>query len=248
MAVGHVNRNLAIVLLLIPAVSVANFVDGFEGDEVGSFPGQWEAWTPGGPTMAASIVDEVTDPGRVFSGGRSARLTFTGGYGSGIITSFDPVQQGELQFHSLIDSFSGRVVLMTLLNAPEPELPGVAIANIQVMQGFPNYFMKVGPQNEVFDTGVPIVLGEYVEFNLQFDTFSDTATLLINDNPTNAVNVPFLNPSDAVVAMNSSHTTEIGGFAQWYLDDVSVVPEPSIGFLMVVGVSVGVHRRGWIRS
>ena len=38
--------------------------------------------------------------------------------------------------------------------------PGAAIANVGVMQGFPNYFMKVGPQGEVFDTGVPIVLGE----------------------------------------------------------------------------------------
>ena len=184
MTMLHTSRFLAAVFFVAPTASLASFIDTFEGDQVGAFPGQWQAWVPSGPTSSATVIDEATDPGKVFDGDKSARVTFTGGGGSGIIASFDPVQQGQLQFYSLIDSFSERIVLMGLLNVPDPEQAGAAIANVGVMQGFPNYFMKVGPQNEVFDTGVPIILGEYVKFNLQFDTFTETATLLINDTPT----------------------------------------------------------------
>ena len=95
--------------------------------------------------------------------------------------------------------------------------------------------MKVGPENEPFDTSVPVVFGEYVKFDLYFDVFAETATLYINDTVTDVIDVPFVNPSDGVAAMNSSHVSDPGGSARWYLDNVSVVPEPATLCLLAVG-------------
>lgn len=231
----------AIVLLAGSNLAFGEFVDTFEADTVGSFPANWDPWIPGGPTSDTVVIDETTDPGGVFDGEKSARVTFTGGYGSGIITSFDPVEQGIVEFYSRVDDYSERIQIMGLFSYPETEEPGSLLAYVQAMHPFSNYLLR-GAGHQDFDTGVPVVLGQYVKFDLHFDVGSGLCSLFINDAATDAVDVPLQNPSDGVTTIRSIHVSDTGGSARWYLDNVSVVPEPGTLCLLVVG-SLAVLRR-----
>ena len=105
----------------------------------------------------------------------------------------------------------------------------------------PHYVVK-GAAGEV-DTGVPLVLGEYVKFTLNFDTAMSTFSVFVNDQPTDALDVPFENPSAGITTIRSNHVSDPGGSARWYLDNVSVVPEPSTALLFGLATGSILFRR-----
>ncbi len=226
---------ITLVLFISTAVLQASqFVDTFEAEAVGTFPSQWSYFHD---NADSAVIDEAMDLGGVFAGEKSLRLTFNGGYGSGIQTTIAPLTEGVVSFYARTDSVSDRVQLMGLCNYEDTEAPGSFLTMVQVKNGYANYFV------DSVDTNVPIVFGEYAHFELYFDIAVSTCTLLINGIVTNAIDVPLRSPSSGITTLRSNHVTDPGGYAEWYLDDVSVVPEPATMSLLALGGLALLKRR-----
>lgn len=227
-------RNIILVAFLLFVHSFAysiGFQDDFESYNTGSFPAKWSAFHS---NADAYIVNEQFN---VHQGEQAACLTFYGGYGSGIQTTFEAIPKGVLTFYSKIEYFTDDLQLMGIFNTPNTEEPGSQVQYVKVGDNSPNYTMKnVG--FGIVDTGVQIVLGEYVKFQLYFDSENSACDLYINDMPTEAMNIPFQNPSNGITTLRSNHETYRGNPSKWYLDDVSIVPEPTSICLISLGVII----------
>ena len=228
---------LAILTLTISCASLeaAIFSDGFESDMVGSFPSQWVYYNN---NADAVVVDGIADPTVVHSGNKALQVTFNGGYGSGVITTFDPVTQGIASLAVRVESASDDLQLMGLYNSADTEAPGSQLIVV-----------SAGPRNGGWEyivgltsTGIQVPFGEYVLLGFAFDTVTSSATLYINGQLTNIVDYPFFNPSNGVTTLRSCDDTG-AGTAQWYLDDVSVVPEPATISLLALGFGALAARR-----
>jgi hypothetical protein len=117
-------KNVTICTMVLILVVVADasammvFSDDFENYTTGTFPAQWTISYkhPDQINADAIVVDESTDPGAIYDGRKSVRITFNGGSTSGIQTTFDPVTCGVVTFFCRIDSASDDLQLLGLFN------------------------------------------------------------------------------------------------------------------------------------
>jgi hypothetical protein len=227
---------VVVVFVLATDVSATTvFSDDFENDTTGTFPSQWviQHKDPVQINADAVVVDRTTAPGMVYGGDKSARITFTGGKGSGIKTTFNPVTQGVVSFYCMIEWASDDLQLMGLHNFSSTELSTSHLITLSAQ-----------PYNSVweysvsgFSLGIPVVFGEYDRFDFHFDTDLDVATLYINNQITSVVNFPFENPSEGLTTLKSVNYSG-PGTAQWYLDNVTVTPEPTTLLLLGLGAVI----------
>jgi len=231
-----------VVLSMAGVTSATIFSDDFENDITGTFPSKWviQHKDPVQINADAIVVDRTTAPGMVYAGDKSVRITFHGGIGSGIKTTFNPVTQGTVSFYCMIEWGSDDLQLMGLHNFSNTELSTSHLITISAQ-----------PFNDVweysvagFSLGIPVVFGEYDRFDFHFDTELDVATLYINNQITSIVNFPFENPSDGITTIRSVDDSG-PGTAQWYLDNVVVTPEPAT--LLLIGLGAVMLRKRRIR-
>lgn len=221
--------------VLCASLEAAIFSDGFEGDTAGSFPSKWVYHND---NADAVVVDGTSDPTVVLSGDKALQVTFNGGYASGVITTFAPVTEGIVSFAARVDSASDDLQLMGLHNSADTEAPGNHLITV-----------SAGPRNGGWEyivgltsTGIQVPFGEYVLLDFVFDTAASSATLYIGGAVTNIVDYPFFNPSSGVTTLRSCDDTG-AGTAQWYLDDVEVVPEPATVSLLALGLGAVFMRK-----
>jgi hypothetical protein len=232
---------MAVVFVLATNVSAATvFSDDFENDITGTFPSKWviQHKDPVQINADAVVVDRTTAPGMVYGGDKSARITFTGGRGSGIKTTFNPVTQGVVSFYCMIEWASDDLQLMGLHSFSNTELEESHLITISAQ-----------PFNSVWEysvagasLGIPVVFGEYDRFDFHFDADLDVATLYINSQITSVVNFPFEVPSEGLTTLRSVDDSG-PGTAQWYLDNVTVTPEPATLLLLGLGAVMGRRKR-----
>ncbi|KKM78494.1 hypothetical protein LCGC14_1359420 [marine sediment metagenome] len=213
----------------------AQFEDDFENDAVGAFP---SSWTNFHDNADAEIIDDATDPGAVFAGDNSLRVTFNGGYGSGIQTSFDAVTEGVLSFRCRVDSASDDLHLMGLFSYADTEAPGSQLAVVVASPAGGTWHYAVAG----YHTTVPLVFGVYRRFDLHFDTDESTATLYIDGALTDVGTVSMEDTDAGVTTLRSNDDTG-PGTAEWYLDEVSVVPEPTTLLMLALGGLALIRRR-----
>ena len=227
---------VAVVLLVmvIDAQATAVFSDDFENDTTGTFPSQWTIHYKNPDDLVdAIVVNEVTDPGAIYEGNKSVRITFNGGSASGIKTTFEPLTQGVVTFFCRVEWGSDDLQLMGLHNFSDTEAPGSHLITVSAEPWDNVWEYSVGGAS----IGIPVIFGEYARFDLHFDTEIDAATLYINGEITSIVNFPFENPSDGVTTLRSIDDSGLGT-ARWYLDNVTVIPEPATLLLLGLGVVV----------
>ena len=210
---------ITIVLTISMATNAAIFEDDFESDTAGSFPNKWINFNA---NADAIVVDNAIDTGTIYDGTQSARITFNGGYGSGIQTTFNPIKKGTLTFYCNIDWASDDLQLMGLHNSVDIEAFGNQLIVVSAAPNIEDWEYTVGGTF----TGVPVIFDEYVKFDLDFDTELSVATLFINNEITNIVDFALAYPSTGVTTLCSKDDTG-AGTAQWYLDNISVTPEPA---------------------
>jgi hypothetical protein len=222
-----------VVLVLATDVSATTvFSDDFENDVTGSFPSQWtiQHKNPDQINADAIVVDRATAPGAIYEGNKSVRITFNGGSGSGIKTTFEPVTQGVVTFFCMVEWASDDLQIMGLHNFSDTELTGSHLITVSA-QPFNNVWEYSVAGASI---GIPVVFGEYDRFDFHFDTDLDVATLYINSQITGVVNFPFENPSAGLTTLRSVDDSGLGT-AQWYLDNVTVIPEPATLLLLGFG-------------
>jgi probable HAF family extracellular repeat protein len=216
---------MVVLFVMVADVSAATvFSDDFENDTTGSFPSQWKNY---GSNADVIVVDDVIAPGAIYDGNQSVQITFNGGSGGGIKTTFEPVKHGVITFFCRLESASDDLQLMGLHNFSDTELPVSHLITISAQ-----------PFNSVWEysvagasIGIPVVFGEYARFDFHFDTEFDATTLYINGEITSVVNFPFENPSAGVTTLRSIDDTS-SGMAQWYLDNVTVTIETATLLLL----------------
>jgi len=105
-----------VVLSMAGVTSATIFSDDFENDITGTFPSKWviQHKDPVQINADAIVVDRTTAPGMVYAGDKSVRITFHGGIGSGIKTTFNPVTQGTVSFYCMIEWGSDDLQLVLL--------------------------------------------------------------------------------------------------------------------------------------
>lgn len=211
---------LIIIVIFLSAVTShgSNVQFDFEDDSVGSFPADWNHFTP--TTSEIEVVDESVAPGAIFDGEKSLRINFLGGSGTGGYTLFDPVYKGVAEFYMRVDHQTDNIGAGIATGAPGT---GVIGFGIRYLPEIPTYICSGW-----LDTGVPVIYGEYVKFTMYFDSYLNTVTLFINDNPTDVVNAPFSEPinGQGLISFSSSIETDVGGSALWYLDNISITSVP----------------------
>lgn len=220
---------IAITLVISTTAFSVIFEDNFENDTAGSFPSGWIHFSPDNSEVI--VIDNALDSGAVFEDEQSLRITFTGGYGSGATKIIEPISEGVVSFYARPDfTTEDDIALMGLFNQEYPDGADVTLASVQVHYWSSNYYL-----NNDIDTGVPIVFGQYEKFDLYFNCETDLATLYINNQITNAVDIPFKSNSDYLMSICSRTDTNVDGSARWYLDNVTVTPEPTTILLLGIG-------------
>ena len=230
------SKNVTIWAMLVVSVIVSDvsattvFSDDFENVATGSFPAKWTLSykQPDQINAEAIVVDEATDPGSIYEGGKSVRINFNGGSTSGIQTTFDPVTRGVVTFFCRIDEASDDLQLLGLFNHSNTFAPDSHLICVSAEPWDNVWEYSVSGAS----IGVPVVFGEYARFDFHFDTDLDSAALYINNQMTG--NYPFENPSDGVTTLRSCDDSG-PGTAEWYLDNVTVIPEPTTLLLLVLG-------------
>ena len=233
-----------VFLMATDASATTVFSDDFENDTTGSFPTKWTIFNkyPDQINSVTTVVDEATAPGWIYEGNKSTRITFNGGSGSGIQTTFEPITQGVLTFYCNIDWATDDLQLMGLHNLSDTQSPGSHLITVSACLNNSVWEYSVGGAF----TGIPVVFDEYVKFDMYFDTKLSAATLYINDEITNFVDFPFENPSSGVTTLRSCDDSG-PGTAQWYLDNVTVTPEPST-FLLIGFGAVLLRKKRLLRT
>lgn len=243
------SRNVTIWAMVVMFVIVADvsattvFSDDFENDTTGTFPAQWTISYehPDQINADAIVVDEATDPGAIYEGNKSVRITFNGGSTSGIQTTFAPVTHGVVTFFCRVDWASDDLQLLGLFNYSDTFAPDSHLICVSAEPWNHVWEYSVGGMS----IGIPVVFGEYARFDLHFDTELSVATLYINDEMTSIVNFPFENPSAGVTTLRSCDDSG-PGTARRYLDNVTVIPEPAT--LLLLGLGAMMLRRKQRRS